>query len=210
MLGITVDNIQHFNKNLKYESPAEIISFALELAKNPVLTTSFGTYSELMIQGLVKQKEDIPIIWVDTGLNHSDTYVHADDLSTRYNLNVHRFSPLATNAYLNHRYGKPRLGNPNHFKLTQILKKEPIERAFKEFNPDIWFTNIRATQTEFRAKQDILSFSPAGILKVSPFYHFSKSQIKDYAKKHGLNLSQQQLDPIKAKEKRECGIHFTN
>ena len=39
--------------------------------------------------------------------------------------------------------------------FTEIVKLEPFRRALKEHNPEIWFTNIRVRQTQYRNYQDI-------------------------------------------------------
>ena len=210
MLGITPQNVQVFNQNLRYESPEEIIAFALELSSKTVLTTSFGKHSEVLIHAASTVAPAITVLWVDTGLNTQQTYAHAQHLEHKYNLNLRVASPEKTTAYLQHRYGNPHVNNPNHDTLSQILKLDPLKKVFKTLKPEVWFTNIRKEQTNFREGLDILSFSPEGILKVSPFFYYSNAQIVAYARQHMLNIDLEYYDPIKALDKRECGIHFSN
>ena len=85
---------------------------------------------------------------------------------------------------------------------------EPFNRAFKKYQPDVWFTNVRKGQTEYRNKLDVFSFSHEGILKVSPFYHFDDLALEAYIKDKKLPIEFDYFDPVKALENRECGIHL--
>ena len=85
-----------------------------------------------------------------------------------------------------------------------------MQKAIDQFKPDVWLTNIRKDQTEHRAGLDILSFSPQGILKVAPFFYYSKEQVEAFMAKHQLPVLANYFDPVKANQNRECGIHFAN
>jgi phosphoadenosine phosphosulfate reductase len=76
-----------------------------------------------------------------------------------------------------------------------------------EFAPDVWLTNIRRGQTALRDTLDILSLGKGGVLKVSPFYHWSDAQLDVYLSQHGLPNEHKYFDPTKVLENRECGLH---
>ncbi|MDC7998687.1 phosphoadenosine phosphosulfate reductase family protein [Gilvibacter sediminis] len=207
---ITPDKLALFNQNLLHESPEVIVDFVLELSEKPLITTSFGKYSELLLHQVLKIKPETPVLWADTGYNSINTYAHAHFLDEKYRLNLYTARPQFTRAHSEYLWGAPGLENPNHLKLTEVLKLDPINKAFEELKPDLWFTNIRKGQTQFRDGLDILSLSPQGILKVSPFFHWSDAALEAYAQEQGLKLNLDYHDPIKALSKRECGIHFSN
>ena len=204
------DKLNLFNANLLNESPDEIIRFVLQLSNSPVLTTSFGRFSEVIIEAVNKEDPNLQVLWCDTGYNSPQTYQHSDRLKTKYDLNLRVVSPKFSTAYSEYHWGKPDLDNPQHEKLTQVLKLDPIKEAFSILKPDLWITNIRKGQTAFRDELDVLSLSPEGILKVSPFYHWTDDQLRAYMERKGLTENTNYFDPIKALSKRECGIHFSN
>ncbi|MFT6602199.1 MAG: phosphoadenosine phosphosulfate reductase [Dokdonia donghaensis] len=74
--------------------------------------------------------------------------------------------------------------------------------------PDVWFTNLRKGQTALRDSLDIFSVSKAGVLKVSPFYNYSDSDLDVYLKEHKLPNETDYYDPTKVLAHRECGIHL--
>ncbi|MEZ4858566.1 MAG: phosphoadenosine phosphosulfate reductase family protein [Flavobacteriaceae bacterium] len=208
MNQITPQNISLFNENVRFEDPLEIISFALEQAKRPLITTSFGPYSAALLSACKKVKKDLQVIWCDTGYNTVATYKHANYLIEKLQLNIEIFSPQYTTAYINTRMGLPEIDHPNHPIFSEKVKLEPFNRAFKKYQPDVWFTNVRKGQTELRNGLDVFSFSKEGILKVSPFYHYDDSALEKYIIANHLPLEFDYYDPVKALENRECGIHL--
>ncbi|QNK76358.1 phosphoadenosine phosphosulfate reductase family protein [Winogradskyella sp. PAMC22761] len=205
MIDIDIDI---WNKKLKDKSPIEIAEWALELSENRIVTTSFGIYSSVLLSTMSQLDNDIRVVWCDTLYNQPSTYEHAANLIDKYDLNIRKYKSLQTKAEIDSTIGLPNLEDDNHDEFSEVVKLEPFRRALKEENPDIWFTNIRIRQTEFRDKKDILSYSKDGILKVSPFYYWSDKDLDQYIKDNELAKNADYFDPIKALLNRECGIHF--
>ena len=208
MNGISSKNIQLFNQNLRYESPSEIIKFALKFAKNPWLTTSFGPYSAALLYAVTLQKNELQVVWCDTGYNTNATYNHAHSLIEKLQLNIDIFTPHYTTAFIESMIGEPSINNPNHKYFSEKVKLEPFQEALQKYQPDVWFTNLRKNQTDYRNSIDILSFTEDGILKVCPFYHFTDAQMLEFMQKNNLPAEFDYYDPVKALENRECGIHL--
>ena len=123
------------------------------------------------------------------------------------NLNIHLYTPKQTVAYRNVVLGLPSIDDPKHQLFTEQVKLEPFSRARKEHQPDVWFTNLRKGQTSFRDSIDIVSKSKDGMLKVSPFYHWSNSDLDTYLFERQLPNEFVYFDPTKVESNRECGLH---
>ena len=201
-------NLEQINKELKYKRPEEIITWALAISQNPIVTTSFGIYSAVLLSTISRHNSDLKVVWCDTLYNQPSTYEHASKLIKDYNLNIHRYQSLKTKEEIDNSIGLPGLDSGNHEEFSELVKLEPFRRALKEQNPDVWFTNIRVRQTEYRSKKDILSYSKDGILKVSPFYYWSDADLDKYIEANGLRKNKDYFDPVKALQNRECGIHL--
>ena len=201
-------NIAYWNDQLRDKSPEEIINWALDLTENRVVTTSFGIYSAVLLNTFFNNDKDIRVIWCDTGYNTPDTYRHSSKLIEKFGLNIHKYSPLQTSAYTDATLGIPDVSDPKHSEFTEIVKLEPFKRAFKELDPEMWFTNIRVRQTEYRSSKDILSVNKDGVLKVSPFYYWTDEQLEEYLIAHNLPKNNSYYDPTKVLSNRECGIHL--
>ena len=201
-------NIEELNETLKHKTPDQIIEWALTLSDNRIVTTSFGIYSAVLLSTFARKDKDINVVWCDTLFNNEETYQHADDLINRFQLNIQKYQPLIEKDEVVAKVGIPELDTPEHEEFTEIVKIEPFKRAIKEQDPEIWFTNIRVRQTEYRNSKNILSYSKDGILKVSPFYYWSDFDLDNFLEIHQLPKNKTYFDPTKALQNRECGIHL--
>lgn len=200
-------DLNHLNKELEQKSPGEIIEWALSLASAPVVTTNFRPYEVAILYACTKVKKDLKVIWCDTGYNTPQTYAHANDLIEKLNLNVYLYVPKQTAEHRNVTMGIPQIEDPMHIIFTEQVKMEPFNRAMAEHKPDVWFTNLRKGQTAFRDNIGIVSLSKEGVLKVSPFYHWSDEQLDNYLRLNQLPNEFTYFDPTKVLENRECGLH---
>ena len=196
------------NKELQDKSPSEIISWAISLAKNAVITTNFRPYEVAILNAITEVDNNIKVIWCDTGYNTVQTYKHAEEIIQKLNLNIQLYTPKQTVAHRNVVLGVPSIDDAKHALFTEQVKLEPFARAMKQHQPDIWFTNLRKGQTAFRNSIDIVSISKDGILKVSPFYHWSDEQLDAYLKEKNLPNEFTYFDPTKVDSNRECGLHI--
>ena len=208
MKKINDTELKKLNEKFKKSTPAEIVKWAIDNASAPVVTTNFRPYEGAIIFVCNSVKSGIKIIWCDTGYNTPQTYRHAKEIIDSLNLNVALYTPVETAAYRDAiNGGIPSVDSPLHAEFTRQVKLEPFARAMQEHQPDVWFTNLRKGQTAFRDSIDILSYSKDGILKVSPFYHYSDEELDDYLKENELPNEFKYFDPTKVLDNRECGLH---
>ena len=201
-------DIEQINKELADKSPEEIISWALSVAKKPVITTNFRPYEGAILNLVATIDEEIEVIWCDTGYNTPQTYKHAEELIHKLGLNIHLYVPKQTVSHRNVTLGLPTIDDPKHAIFTEQVKLEPFKRAMAKHQPDVWFTNLRKGQTAFRDSIDIVSKSKDGIIKVSPFYNWSDEALDAYLEKHDIPNEFKYFDPTKVENNRECGLHI--
>ena len=207
-MSIETMNLEAVNEALKNKSPKEIIVWALQQANKAVVTTNFRPYEGAILQAVSSVKKNIEVIWCDTGYNTPQTYKHAEELIEKLQLNVQLYVPKQTVAHRNITLGLPTVDDPKHAVFTEQVKLEPFKRAMEEHKPDVWFTNLRKGQTAFRDSIDIVSRSKDGVLKVSPFYHWSDEELDAYLEEHQLPNEFKYFDPTKVESNRECGLHI--
>jgi phosphoadenosine phosphosulfate reductase len=200
-------NIEEVNNELRHKSPTEIIQWALGLNKKTVITTNFRPYEGVILHAVSRVKNEVQVIWCDTGYNTSQTYKHALKLIDKLGLNIEMYVPHQTVAYRNAQMGIPDVHNELHKKFTEQVKLEPFRRAMNAHRPEVWFTNLRKNQTEFRNSIDVISLSADGIIKVSPFYNYSDAELDAYLETHNIPNETKYYDPTKVLENRECGLH---
>ncbi len=207
-MSIETMNLEAVNDALKNKSPKEIIVWALQQANKAVVTTNFRPYEGAILHAVASVKNTIDVIWCDTGYNTPQTYKHAEELIEKLQLNVQLYVPKQTVAHRNITLGLPTIDDPKHAVFTEQVKLEPFKRAMNEHKPDVWFTNLRKGQTAFRDSIDIVSKSKDGVLKVSPFYHWSDEELDAYLEEHQLPNEFKYFDPTKVESNRECGLHI--
>ncbi|RAJ14546.1 phosphoadenosine phosphosulfate reductase domain-containing protein [Olleya aquimaris] len=200
-------DIEKINKELSNKTPQQIINWALSVASKPVVTTNFRPYEAAILYAVSSEYKEIPVIWCDTGYNTPNTYKHAEVLIKQLQLNIKLYVPKQTAAHRDVVLGIPSVNQPEHKLFTEQVKLEPFNRAMQEHNPDVWFTNLRKGQTAFRDSIDIVSKGANGVLKVSPFYHYTDAALDAYLNKYNLPNEFVYFDPTKQLENRECGLH---
>jgi phosphoadenosine phosphosulfate reductase len=201
-------DIAKLNRKLADKNPFEIISWAVSIAQKPIITTNFRPYEVAILKAVSEIKKDIKVVWCDTGYNTEQTYKHAADIIAKLSLNIQLYVPKQTVAHRNVVLGVPSIKDPKHHIFTDQVKLEPFSRAMAAEQPDVWFTNLRKGQTAFRDGLDILSKSKNGVLKVSPFYHWSDQDLDLYLEQQQLPNEFTYFDPTKVEDNRECGLHI--
>ncbi len=201
------DQLPKWNAQLKGIPPQEIIAWAIQHGTKPVVTTNFRPYEVAILHAVTDVDPNIPVIWCDTGYNTPQTYRHAEELISRLGLNIELYVPKQTVAHRNAVMGIPEIDDPLHKTFTEQVKLEPFKRAMAEHSPDVWFTNLRKGQTAHRDSLDILSLGSDGVLKVSPFFYWSDTQLDGYLSEYQLPNEHKYFDPTKVLENRECGLH---
>lgn len=202
------DNNSLVNQYLGGLTSEQIISYVVDEAKNPVVSTSFGPNSAVLLQMVTGVYPDIPIIWVDSGFNTNSTYQFALQLIDRLKLNMKIYTPRSTSAFLNVKMkGIPDVETPAHEEFTDTVKLEPFNRALVELRPDVWFSGIRAEETEFRKTLNILTTQTTNLVKVAPILYWTEEDIYNYIKENNLPTENNYFDPTKSFEGAECGLH---
>ena len=158
----------------------------------------------------VAAQPGIPVLWVDHGYNRPATYIHAEELRRKLNLNLKPYLPRMTAAHRDAIHGPvPTPEQEEALKqFSAVMKLEPFQRGMKELAPNVWITALRKVQNPNRAGLDIVSEDTNfGALKVSPFFYWSDTEMEAYLAEHHLPNEWDYFDPAKADEKRECGLH---
>lgn len=204
---MTLD-IDKLNASACEKSPQEIIQSILEVDSNIFVTTNFGPNSSVLLHMLTQAKPDIPVLWIDSGLNKPETYEHAERAIDRLKLNVSVYTPKVTAARLDTVFGGiPAVQDDNHAEFTRQFKLEPFERAIRSQPGKIWFSAVRREQTAFRFGMNYVASGPYGLTKVAPLLDWQEIDMIQYLEEFELPNETTYFDPTKSGAKRECGLH---
>jgi phosphoadenosine phosphosulfate reductase len=203
--------LQEWNSQLRSESPAAILRWALAQAGGrAVVSTNFRPYEAVLLHLCTQAQPDIPVLWVDHGYNRPATYRHAEQLRSLLRLNLKTYLPRLSAAHRDAVHG-PLPGPDEESALKEfsaLMKLEPFRRGMAELAPRVWITALRRVQNPHRAGLDVVAFdSTFNCLKVSPVFYWDDSGMETYLRQHQMPNEWDYFDPAKADDKRECGLH---
>lgn len=226
-------DVDQANQQLVNSDAHQIVKWAVEMfGEGLVMTTSFGIHSAVMLHMVTGIMPDIPVVWIDTGYLPTKTYLFAEQLTERLNLNLKVYqsplSPARMEALHGRLWAQNEIESLNRY--DQIRKVEPMQRALQELKATAWLAGLRRGQTEHRKMLDVVSLQGA-IYKVLPILNWHSKQIYEYLIAYDLPYhplfdegyvsvgdwhSSRPLTAIDENErdtrfnglKQECGIHL--
>ncbi len=215
---------------------AQRVAWSIDnLAGRPVLSSSFGAQSAVMLHLLSKHEPDIPVILIDTGYLFPETYRFIDQLHDRLRLNLKVYRSDLSPGWQEARYGKlweQAETGLNHY--NRINKVEPMRRALKSLQAGLWFSGLRRGQSQSRANTQFVEYREGKdglqpIWKVHPLADWADRDIGLYLQQHELpyhplwdqgyvsigdtHTTTRLADGMSAEDtrffglQRECGIH---
>jgi phosphoadenosine phosphosulfate reductase len=186
---------------------SERVQWALDyLPAQPVLTSSFGSQSVVMLHLLTAIKPDIPVVMIDTGYLFPETYAYVDELTQRLALNLQVFRAKLSPAWQEARYGRLwEQGVEGIERYNHLNKVEPMAHALDALRVGTWFTGIRRGQSGSRRDIGIIQSHAGGVLKVHPLADWSNRDIHAYIKAYDLPRH-----PLQAKGYVSIGDHHTS
>ena len=179
---------QDLAKRLEVMSAEELVRWAThEFDEGLALTTSFGIQSAVMLHMVTVVKPELPIIWVDTGYLHEQTYRFAKQLTERLDLNLQVYQATISPARMEATDGKLWEGQSveNLNRYDQIRKVEPLTRAMQDLGVTAWLTGLRAEQTDYRQRLPRVE-EKAGRLKLYPILRWTARDVYEYLTRHDL------------------------
>lgn len=221
---MTSEQLQSANSELAGKSVDEIILWAGQQANNQdggkvVVTTNFRPFEAVILDMVARLLPGTAVLYADHGYNTRQTYQHAEEITERLKLDVHRYEPaevasIPEAAYKNEN-DRSEADEQAISTFSDIVKMEPFGRGMKELAPTVWLTALRRVQNPNRAQMSIVEQAPLGlvgregVIKVNPLLEWSDAEMRKYLAEHDLSAGPDDyFDPAKAGEKRECGLHI--
>jgi phosphoadenosine phosphosulfate reductase len=178
-LDIKLDN--------KIEEATTVIRQVLsEDPSRACVTCSFQAECMVIVDLLVTQHADIPVLFLETGYHFPETYAYRDQMTERLRLNLVNLSSKLTVAEQESQFGILYQSAPD--RCCGMRKVEPLFRGLADYG--VWFTALRREQSPTRANlQAVDHFKlPTGrqLLKVSPLAAWTNAEVWRYLKRRGI------------------------
>jgi phosphoadenosine phosphosulfate reductase len=174
-------SIDDINQQFDRSSAAEIVKWAANtFGDGLAMSTSFGIHSAVMLHMVTQVLPEVPVIWVDTGYLPASTYVFAENLTQRLNLNLKVYQSPLSPARMEALYGRLWAQDVESFnRYDQIRKVEPMQRALQELGVTAWIAGLRSNQTDHRKTLTPVSLQ-GNVYKVLPILNWSSKAVYDY------------------------------
>ena len=217
-------------EELRGKAPAQRVQWAREnFPKESVVTTSFGAQSAAFLHLVSQAFPKIPVIFIDTGYHFPETLTFSQELTETLGLNLQIYRPRISPEEIESRHGRLWEQGPEGLeKFHEIIRVEPLRRAWGELHPKIWLAGLRRSGSDHRQKQEILSRQDSR-WKLLPILEWSDRDVGTYLQAHHLpyhplwsqgyvsigdRVTTKRLDEVKDHRelrhfgwKRECGLH---
>jgi len=140
----------------------------------------------VLVDLVVQQKPDVPVLFLDTGYHFPETYAYRDEMAERFDLRLINLTARLSVNDQESRFGILYESAPD--RCCGIRKVEPLFEGLQPF--DVWFTALRREQSPTRASlEPIDRFKlPGGkeLLKVSPLAMWSNAEVWGYLKRRNI------------------------
>jgi phosphoadenosine phosphosulfate reductase len=168
-------------------SAVERVEWALDyLPSRPMLTSSFGAQSAVMLHLVSRAAPGIPVVLIDTGYLFSETYQFVDRLTDRLELNLRVYRATMSAAWQEARFGRLWESGPDGIRRFNLINKvEPMERALDELDVGTWFSGLRRSQSDGRKNTPVLQAAGRAV-KVHPVVDWSNRDLHRYLVRHEL------------------------
>ncbi len=215
---------------LQAKEPAQRVQWAQEnFPKESVVTTSFGAQSAAFLHLVSRAFPKIPVIFIDTGYHFPETLAFSRDLTKTLNLNLQIYRPKFSPEEIESRHGRLwELGPDGLEKFHEIIRIEPMRRAWGELNPKVWLAGLRRSGSDHRQRLEVLSRQDTR-WKLLPILEWGDREVGAYLQTHHLpyhplwsqgyvsigdRVTTKRLDEVQDPRelrhfgwKRECGLH---
>jgi phosphoadenosine phosphosulfate reductase len=169
--------------------PRELLGRAARrYAPRIALATAFGPESCVLIDWIARDRLEIPVFSLDTGLLFAETQALWRRLEERYGLQIRSVVPAESVPEQARTRGE-RLWERDPGRCCELRKVEPLRRVLEGL--DAWITGIRRDQTFGRAAARAVERDRRfGLVKINPLVDWSDADVWAYVRAHDVPVNE--------------------
>jgi len=150
------------------------------------VTCSFQTECMALVDLVIAQRPDIPVLFLETGYHFPETYAYRDQMTERLHLNLVNLASRQSVEAQESQFGILYQSAPD--RCCGMRKVEPLFRGLDGYG--VWFTALRREQSPTRANlkavDDFRLPSGKQLVKVSPLADWTNADVWSYLKRRGI------------------------
>jgi phosphoadenosine phosphosulfate reductase len=157
-----------------------------QLGKRLVATTSFGLQAGVMLHLLQQHAPKVPVVFIDTGFLFPETYRYAEELTSKFDLDLRIYQPAVSAARMQALWGNLwEGGKEGADRYAMLTKVEPMNRALRETGADVWLSGLRRTQSSTRVDRPFVERQKK-TFKAYPILDWADAQVDLYFHQNGI------------------------
>ena len=133
--------------NERIEQAQRLIHDILSRGEPSCITSSFQTECIALVHMIIRQKPDIPVLFLTTGYHFPETYAFRDEMTARFGLNLVNLLSEMTVPEQESRFGF--LYQSATDRCCGLRKVEPRVAGTEPYS--VWFAGLRRDQSPARA-----------------------------------------------------------
>ena len=189
MARFTQADLNEINKSFEERSPVDLLRWTYEVFGDRLAVLSAMQRAGSMVCHLISQlKLNVPVLFVDTGVNFQETLTTRDRIAEEYGLNVISLSPKLTMEQQTSEYGVLYLTPEGQKKCCLMRQTEPLLQAKGQY--DCLIGSLRRAEGGKRGNIPILSVDPTmNCIRANPLANVTDEQLKSYLGEHHVIIN---------------------
>lgn len=168
------------------------------IGENCYVSCSFGKDSMLLLFLALEQRKDVPVVFVNTGVDYRETLQFKEQICQAWNLNLIELHPEITFFDVMNRVKERRGVMDDGSKSSNIccyhLKEKPLLLLTRERGFTHCFTGITAIESRKRAwtaysHGDYYYVKKQEIHKVHPILYWQPQEVLQFSKQHSIPVN---------------------
>lgn len=192
----------------KIDKSLAALTVALEDREDFFFTTSFGYQSALMFYLACSIRTKPPCLCIKSRLASEGVEQQKDALCKMFAIDL---VEINRDPWLDSQLTSRKFQSLHPLERNIIcreLKRPILSQYIEDFGKGIWISGIRRDQTISREDIKFLTISEIGVIKISPLYDWTGSDVRDALKFLDLPTNADYFDLCKNNSSKECGLHY--
>ncbi|MBS0204098.1 MAG: phosphoadenylyl-sulfate reductase [Planctomycetes bacterium] len=186
MARITQADLTELNKSFEERTPHELLQWASSIFGKRVAALSAMQMAGSVVCHMISQlKLEIPILFVDTGVNFQETLDTRDRLARDYNLQMITLHPDLTMEEQTRKHGILYLSAEGQKECCEMRKTIPLQKVSGQY--DCLVGSLRRAEGGARSRFQILSVDPQmNCVRINPLANFDNEVMDNYIVEHSV------------------------
>lgn len=179
-------DLSELNKSFEERTPHELLQWAGAIFGKRVAALSAMQMAGSVVCHMISQLAlDIPVLFVDTGVNFQETLDTRDRIARDYNLEVITLTPELTMEEQTKKHGILYLSAEGQKECCEMRKTVPLMKVMGTY--DCLIGSLRRAEGGARSRFQILSVDPPmNCLRINPLGNFDNETMDRYIAEHNV------------------------